>query len=272
VVPGQPQALAGHRSQSAAVTEPEVWGGLAGQSFGSGQYQASTVFAQVPWRPVDGLRLRLAGRHIRWHPVSPKSPWSSSAPPAAAWAVNEVYGGVAYERPTVTTEALAFAITTAGSPTLSGGGLRFIAGRDWGVAVDGAALFRANAWANQQLRPLAFVAIGGWLVPYAGFRITRDGGRVWTNGTAGASLTHGPFLAYLQGHLGTERWAADLASPSVLSITPTSRMGGSITGFWDISPMFRLGGQLAGDALAADGATGWFWSAALGLQVRVFTL
>ena len=272
VAPGQPQALAGLRTQCAAITEPEVWGGLLGQSFGSGQYQAGAVFAQVPWRPVDGLRLRLAGRHISWRQVSPKSPWSSSDTPAAAWTVNEVYGGAAYETPTVTTEALAFAITTAGSPTLSGGGLRFIVGRDFGVAVDGAALFRANAWANQQLRPLAFLSIGGWLVPYVGVRITRDGGKVWTSGTAGASLTHGPFLAYLQGHLGTERWAADLTSPSILSITPSSRMGGSLTVFWDISRMFRLGGQLASDALAADGATGSFWSAALGLQVRVFNL
>jgi hypothetical protein len=272
VAPGQPQALAGLRAQSAAVTEPEVWGALVGQSFGSGQYQASAIFAQVPWRPVDGLRLRLAGRHISWHQVSPTSPWSFSNQPATAWAVNEVYGGAAYENPAVMTEALAFAITTAGSPTLSGGGLRFIAGGDWGVSADGAALFRANAWANQQLRPLVFLAIGGWLVPYAGVRITRDGGKVWTSGTAGTSLSHGPFSVYLQGHLGTERWAADLTSPSVQSITPTSRKGGSLTVFWDVSHMFRLGGQWTSDVLAADGATGSFWSAALGLQVRMFTL
>jgi hypothetical protein len=199
------------------------------------------------------------------------SPWSLSNPPAD-WAVNELYGGAAYESPTVTTEALAFAITTAGSSTLSGTGLRLVAGRSWGVAVDGAALFLARAWANQQLRPLAFVAIGDWLVPYAGARITRDGGRVWTNGTAGASIVRGPCFAYLQGHLGTERWAADLTSPSVLFLTPTSRMGGSLTLLWDLSPMFRLGGQFAAEALAADGATGWFWSAALGVQVRIFTL
>jgi hypothetical protein len=49
-------------------------------------------------------------------------------------------------------------------------------------------------------------------------------------------------------------------------------MGGSLTVVWDLSPMFRLGGQFAGDALAADGATGWIWSAALGLQVRIFAL
>jgi len=272
VLPGQPQALAGLDTQSVAVTEPEAWGALVGQSLGNGRYQASTIFAQVPWRPVDRLRLRLAGRHISWHQVSPKSTWSFSDSPAAAWAVNEVYGGAAYETPTATTEALAFVITTTGSPTVSGGGLRFIAGRDRGIAVDGAALFRANAWANQQLRPLAFLAIGRWLVPNAGMRITRDGGNVWINGTAGAFLALGHFSAHLQGHLGTERWAADLTSPSVLSITPTSRMGASLTVFWDISRMFRLGGQLAGDALATGGATGSFWSAALGLQVRMFTL
>lgn len=271
VAPGQPQALAGLRTTNAAVTEPEIWSALVGQSFGSARYQASTLFVQLPWRPVDGLRLRLAGRRIGWHRLSPTSPWATSKPPAA-WAVNELYGGAAYEGPTVTTEALAFAITSAGSPTLSGGGLRFIAGRDWGVAVDGAALFLANAWANQQVRPLAFVAIGGWLVPYAGVRVTRDGEKLWASGNAGASLARGPVLAYLHGHLGTERWAADLAGPAVLSITPTSRMGGSLTVLWHLSPMFRLGGQFTGDALAADGATGWLWSAALGLQVRIFTL
>jgi hypothetical protein len=268
----QPDAVAGLRIEQAPITEPEVWGAMVGYAFGTGRYQAPVIFAQVPWRPIEGLTLRLAGRHVRWQQVSPLSPWAFSQQSAARWTVNEIYGGAGYESAALKVEGLGFAITSAGSPTLSGAGLRLVLGRDVGLSTDAAAFFQAGTWSNQQVRPLVFLTLGGWLVPHAGLRITRTGHTVWTSGVAGAWLVHGPFLAFLQGHLGTEQWAADLASPSILSIAPTSRMGGRLTAFYDVSRMLRMGVHVASERLAAEGATGLFWSAALGLQLRIFSL
>jgi hypothetical protein len=271
VRPDQPDALAGLQMQRAPMLNPEVWGSLVGQSLGTGQYQAQAVFAQLPWRPTESLTLRLAWRQIRWRQVSPPSPWAFSEQAVANWTVNELYAGLGYQRSAVRVEGLAFGIAAAGSPTLSGVGVHAALGRQWGIAADAVALFQSGTWANQQARPLLFLSWGG-LVPYAGVRITRDGPNLWASAVAGASLTYGSFLAYVDGHLGTERWAVDLASPSVLSIAPASRRGGGITVLWDISRMWRVGGQVTSDALADDGATGWFSSAALGLQLRVFSL
>jgi hypothetical protein len=82
----------------------------------------------------------------------------------------------------------------------------------------------------------------------------------------------GPLSAYLQGNLGTEHWAVNLTGPSVLSIAPRTRGGGSLTLFVHITPALRVAGQAEAYALAAQGATGIFWSASLGLQLRVFSV
>jgi hypothetical protein len=63
-----------------------------------------------------------------------------------------------------------------------------------------------------------------------------------------------------------------IASPSILSITPRTRSGGTVTILWNATRALRVAGQAETCALATDGATGVFWSVSLGLQLRIFSL
>jgi len=272
VQPDQPDALTGLETGLVPVTEPEVWGALAGQSFGSGRSQGLVAFAQIPWRFFDRLTLRVAGRHIDWRQESNLSPWAFPGQSSARWTVNEIYGGAGYDTPSATVEGLGFAVTSAAIPTLSGAGVRARVGRGWGASADVAALRSGGRWVNQQLRPVAFLVIGSRVVLNAGARLTREDGDLRASGVAGVSLLGGPLAVFVQGHLGAEHWAANLASPSVLSITPRTSSGTSLTVLWNATHALRVAGQAEAYALAADGATGTFWSVSLGLQLRVFSL
>ena len=271
-VPEQPDATAGMAATDLPMTEPELWGAVVGQAFGAGRYQGWAAFAQLPWRFFDRLTLRVAARHIGWQQASPASPWAFSAEPSRNWTVNELYGGAGYDTPLVTAEALGFAVTSAGSDTLAGAGLRLRAGRTWGGLADLAALRAEGRFANVQIRPAAFVVLGAHVTLYAGARFTREETGQWTSGAAGGSLQLGPLAAYLQGQLGTEHWAANLTSPSILSIAPRTHGGARLTILYDLTRAFRVAGQAEAYALAAEGATGTFWSVSLGLQLRIFSV
>lgn len=270
VEPEQPDALAGLDSTKVPITEPEIWGAMVGQSFGSSRYQGLAVFAQLPWRFFDRLTLRVAARHIEWRQISSLSPWAFGSQPSASWAVNEIYGGAGYDTPTVTAEALGFAITSASTSTISGIGTRLRVGYRWGASADIAALRSDGHWANEQARPAAFLVIDPRFVIHAGIRLTHDERANWASGVAGVSFRGGPVAVYLQGHLGTEHWSANLTSPSVLSIMPRTRGGGNVTILWDATRTLRVAGQGEAYALETDGATGTFWSVSLGLQLRIF--
>jgi tetratricopeptide (TPR) repeat protein len=272
VKPDQPDALAGLQNVTALVTEPEVWGALVGESFGSGRYHGLAVFGQLPWRFFDRLTLRAAGRHIEWRQASAPSPWTFPGQSSANWTVNEIYGGAGYDTPSVTAEALGFAITSTGSSTIAGAGARLRMGRTWGAFADLAALRADGRWVNEQIRPVAFLVLDARFVLHAGARLTHEESGTWASGVAGASLLGGPLSVYLQGHFGTEHWAANLGSPSLLSITPRTRSGGTVTLLWDATRALRVAGQAEAYTLAADGATGVFWSVSLGLQLRIFSL
>ena len=272
IAPGQPDVLAGLASTILPMSEPELWGAVVGQTFGSAGYQGLAVFAQLPWRFFDRLTVRVAGRHIAWHQASDPSPWASPGQASARWTVNELYGAAGYDTPRMTAEALGFAVASAGSPTLMGAGLRLRVGRTWGGFADLAALRTQGRFQNLQIRPALFLAFGRHLVLHAGGRLTREEAGPWASFLAGASLLAGPLSVYLQGNLGTEHWAVNLTGPSVLSIAPRTRGGGSLTVLVNITPALRVAGQAEAYALAAEGATGMFWSASLGLQLRVFSI
>jgi tetratricopeptide (TPR) repeat protein len=272
VQPDQVDAKAGLESLALPMTEPDLWGALVGQSLGSGRYQGTVLFAQVPWRFFDRLTLRAAARHIAWRQISAPTPWVPSGTTQASWSVNEIYGGAGYDTPLASAEALGFAVTSTGSSTLSGTGLRLRAGRTWGASADATALRTDGAWTNEQAQALAFVAPEPHLALHAGARLTHEPGHNWPSALAGASLWAGPLALYLQGHVGTEYWSANLASPSILYIAPRTRAGGTVTLFWNATRVLRVAGQVEADTLVADGATGWFWAASLGLQLRIFSL
>ena len=271
VAPEQPAALSGLALTTLPRSEPELWGAIVGRSFGSARYQGLAVFAQLPWRFFDRLTVRLAGRHIEWWQSSTPSPWAASGH-TTRWTVNELYGGAGYDTPMMAAEALAFAVTSMGSPALAGVGLKLRYGRAWGAFVDLAVLRTQGRFVNQQIRPAAFLAIGGHGLLYAGARLTREETGRWTSFATGASLWLGSFAAYLQGHLGTEHWAANLVSPSILSIAPATRRGASLTAVYDLTRAVRVAGQVEACALESEGATGAFWSASLGLQLRIFSV
>ncbi|MBN2576839.1 MAG: hypothetical protein JXP73_19910 [Deltaproteobacteria bacterium] len=269
VEPKQPDALSGLAVANPPKSQPELWGALVGQSFGSALYQGLAVFAQLPWRFWDRLTVRLAGRHIEWRQTSTPPPWASPEH-ATGWTVNEIYGGAGYDTPTLAAEGLAFALASSGSPALAGAGLKLRYGRQWGAFADLAALRSERRFVNLQLRPAAFLAVGDHVLLYAGARLTREQTGQWTSLATGGSLWLGAFAAHLQGHLGTEHWAANLASPSLLSIAPHTRGGASLTATYDVIPVVRLAGQAEACAIEAEGATGMFWSLSLGLQLRYF--
>jgi hypothetical protein len=253
------------------VSEPELWGAVVGQSFGSARYQGLAVFAQLPWRFFNRLTVRLACRHIEWRQTSTPPPWASSKH-RASWTVDEIYGGVGYDTPMMTAEALGFAITSMGSATLAGAGLKLRYGRTFGAFMDMAALRTQGRLVNLQIRSAAFVTAGNHVLVYAGARLTREAAGQWTSFATGASLWLGAFAAHLQGHLGTEHWAANLTSPSILSITPATRRGASLTAVYGLTRVVHLAGQVEACALESEGATGAFWSASLGLQLRFFSV
>jgi hypothetical protein len=271
LAPAQPDAVAGLASTDLPATEPEVWGAVVGQSFGAGRYQGWAAFAQLPWRFFDGLTLRVAARHIGWQQATAVSPWAFPGQARASFSVNEFYGGAGYGTTLVMAEALGCVVTTTGSFALAGGGLRLRAGRRWGAFADLAALRAEGRFANAQIRPAAFLVVGTHLTLYAGARYTREATGQWTSGALGGALRVGSLAAYLQGQLGTEHWAANLQSPSILSITPRTRQGANLAILYDITRAWRVAGQAEAYALAAEGATGIFWSVSLGLQLRIFS-
>ncbi len=275
VKPDQPDALAGLSNAAAPVAEPEAWGAIMGESFGSGRYQGLAAFVQLPWRFFDWLTLRVAGRHIAWRQISRPSPWAFPGPSSTSWTVDEIYAGAGYDTRVVTAELLGFAVIAAGSPTILGTGLRLRAGRRWGAFADIAAMRIDGSdghWVNEQARPAVFLAIGARLLLHAGARLTHEPTGLSTSGVAGASWVDSRISVYLQGHFGAEHWAADLTSPSILSITPGTRSGGTVTLVWNATRALRVAGQAEACALSADGATGSFWSVSLGLQWRIFDL
>lgn len=272
IKPDQPDALAGLNTVAAPITEPEVWGAMVGQSFGSGRYQGLAVFAQLPWRFFDRLTLRAAARHIEWQQVSSPSPWAIASQPSASWTVNEIYGGAGYDTTAVTAEALGFAITSAGMSTISGIGTRLRVGQRWGASADIVALRTDGHWVNEQIRPVAFLVINPRFMLHAGAKLTHEESANWVSGVAGVSLLARPLAVYLQGQLGTTHWDANLTSPSVLSILPRTQGGGNITILWDATRKLRVAGQAEAYTLEAAGATGVFWSVSLGLQMRIFSL
>jgi hypothetical protein len=269
VEPEQPDARAGIEKVHVRLTEPELWGAVVGQTFGVGQYQGLAVFGQIPWRLLDRLTLRAAGRYIAWREVTRPRAWAFSETSPARWTVGEIYGAVGYDTSALTAEALGFGIATAGSPTIAGAGLRLRVGRSAGASADLAVLRHAGRFANQQVRPVAFLVLAEDFVLHAGGRFTREDGGSWLSAVAGAAFVGNPFGVYLQGHHGTEHWAANLVSPALLSITPRTRSGGSLTVLWDATRLLRVAGQAEAYTLAADGATGAFWSVSLGLQLRI---
>jgi tetratricopeptide (TPR) repeat protein len=268
--PEQADAGVGLRVTDWPIVEPEAWGAVVGQSFGSGRYQGLVAFGQIPWRVLDVFTLRAAARHIAWRQISAVSPWAAPGQSAARWTVDEIYGGAGYDTTLVTAEALGFAVWSPVMATISGAGLRLRVGRRWGALADVATLRMGYRWANQQARSALFLAVGDHLVLHAGGRLTREEGGSWLSGVAGALLLGGPFMAYAQGHVGPEHWAANLGSPSILSIVPRTRRGAALTLSWDAMRALRFAGQAEVCSLTTDGATGLFWSLSLGVQLRVF--
>lgn len=114
--------------------------------------------------------------------------------------------------------------------------------------------------------------LGGRASLYAGGRYTREQGANWASGAAGAWYWRGPLSAHLGGCLGTEHWAANWVSPSILSIAPRTHAGGIVTLLWHTTRWLRVAGQAEGYTLASEGATGSFWSVSLGAQARIFSL
>jgi hypothetical protein len=268
VRPDQPDAKAGLALETKPITQPEVWSALVGQRFGAYHYRGTALFAQLPWRFFDRLTVRLAGRYVAWQQTG--RPIQSA--PSASWSVREIYGGGGYQTRWLSVEALGFASSSTGTPLLSGGGLGLRVGRRWGGAMDVAALHSRGRWANEQLRLVAWLAVGAGLGCLAGTRLTHEPGQFLKSGLVGAWFEGNPVDVYLSGHLGTEHWAADLASPSVLSLSARTHAGGTLSALWSLGQTFRVAGQASLATLDAGGVAGLYWSASLGVQLRIRNL
>jgi tetratricopeptide (TPR) repeat protein len=269
VRPEQASARTGIESAHLAVLEPELWAALVGESVGSESYRGWALFAQLSWRVFDRFSLRLAGRRIDWRQTTAGGSGANVAQTPAGWSVNELYAAAGYQGPSIGAEAMTFKVSSSSDFSLSGVGLASRLGSTWGATLDLVALRSLGRWANQQARVAGWTLLGRHVGVLAGARLTHEPQQRSMSAVLGGWLSGGPVEVYLAGHLGREHWAANLASPSVLSIAVPTRAGGTLTALWNLSQTLRVAGQAELQTLDVGNTTGTFWSASLGLQARI---
>jgi hypothetical protein len=258
-------------TQTPARAVPEVWGGVVGQSLGTTRYLGGAVFAHVPVRLSPGLSLHVTGRYVGYQRQGGGSPWAFSQSGTRQFSLGDVFAGGEYQREGWGVAALGVYETIAGSNALAGGSVRGRLGRDFGVLLDGSALAAADASANWQAVPRAFV----WPLPTlglrAGARLTYDGRRS-TSVMAGASALLRGHALHVDGHLGNERAALDSATFSLLNLPGDAAWGGTVTLVLYLGASVHLLAQGQGERLKSDGAEGAYWSASIGVDMALGSL
>ncbi|MBL0172113.1 MAG: hypothetical protein IPP90_15585 [Gemmatimonadaceae bacterium] len=235
---------------------PEVWIGHINASQNSSS--SNVLYAALPVRVNPWLTLRAAFRSV-------------GTPSAALNTVpffgsqREMFGGVQVEHGRSATEVVGFRLTNdVSSSNGAAVGLR-VGGRAGATMM--ASAIQTTAGSNIQVAPSAYRWVRPSLRLSLGTRVTRDSALTGVSGLLGATWHGRQADVDVRIHAGTERWAFDLAGPTILSFLAQTSGGGSVTG----SVPFASGATLSVQAqmeriVSTSLGDGWYRSIAIGMR------
>ncbi len=240
---------------SSGIT-PEVWAAQIAASDSSST--AKVLYIQVPVRLSGSLAVRGAYRRVG-------SATAGLGTASFFGSQNEVFFGVGLERGITATDAVAFQLSNV-LGTSRGAAIGWRLGGRRGALFTVSAIHRSDGW-NVQVAPLAFA----WLTPSfsiaAGVRMTHDPLVSAASALADVTFRLGQVTLDLRGHAGTERWAFDLAGPTILSFLANASRGTTFTTSAQLSSNLALFAQGQYESTASSAATGWYGSAAVGMRL-----
>lgn len=235
---------------------PEMWfGRVSATQNASG---TSVFFATVPVRLSSWLQLRGSFRNVG-------SPTSATGTVPLFGTQREFFGGVLVERGRVGTDVIGLRLVNDVNTT-NGGAVRVRAGGRIGASLLASAV-QTSSGSNMQLSPVGFRWLRPSLRVSAGARLTSDSALTGVSALLGATWVHREAEVDVTMHAGTERWAFDMAGPTILSFLAQSSGGGKMTASVAFSSGATLSAQLQAEHILSPSlGSGWYRSMALGVR------
>lgn len=163
------------------------------------------------------------------------------------------------------TEVVGFRLTNDLSSS-NGAAVGVRVGGRVGATVTGSVI-QTTSGANLQIAPVAYRWVKPSLRLSVGTRVTSDSALTGVSGMLGASWHGRQADVDVRMHAGTERWALDLAGPTILSFLNQTSGGGIVTA----SVPFETGATISVQAQMERYASptlgnGWYSSIAIGIR------
>jgi hypothetical protein len=235
---------------------PEVWFGhiAATQNTSS----ATVWYAALPVRVKPWLTLRGAYRSVG-------TPSSALNTTSFFGAQHELFAGAQVERGNTATDVVGFRLTNDLSASNGAAASVRIGGRV-GATVMGS-YAQTTSGSNIQLSPVAYRWVRPSLRLSVGARVTTDSALTGVSGLLGASWHGRQADVDVRVHAGTERWALDMAGPTILSFLSQTSGGGTVTA----SVPFETGATISVQAqmeryASSTRGNGWYSSIAVGIR------
>lgn len=261
--------------------DPEIWAAYVNQSVEPDRFQGWALFAHVPWRLSDHVKLRLAGRYIETYQDTFTGPPAPPPPPPPAGGAmgsgrqgassskttdrqGELYASLEWSARYVAIEGMGLAIVRKGEGLVPGEAASLRLGGQAGLLVQ-QALFARKLGTGWQALPQLY----WWPTPSfgmaAGARYTHDPRGSDVSAVAGLSLVGNGAALYLQGHAGTERWPMSIETPAVLALDSDLTLGLTATTTFRLGDSLQLGLQGQWERVKVPAYEGSYFSASTGL-------
>ena len=214
---------------------PELWVGRVSATQNSSA--TNVTYAQLPVRFTPWFSARGAVRRV-------SSP--SSAPNTEAFfgSQTEFFGALQVERGPTATQLAAFHFRNLAASN-TGGAAQWRVGGHQGFTLLGS-FIQTDSGSNVQVSPVAFRWVSPTLKVSVGTRFTSDSALNGVSGLAGVTWIGKEATVDFRLHAGRERWAFDMAGPTVLSFLAETSAGATATASVPFGPelTFSLQAQL----------------------------
>ena len=237
---------------------PEVWAARIGAA--SGTSSANVIYVGMPVRINSAYSLRVAVRSV----MSPSTSVVGGTPFFGAQ--KEFFLGGGMETDVIGVDAVVMQLSND-FRSGSGGALGVRIGGTTSATITASAVQTASG-SNIQVAP----AFSRWISPNVrvgvGARFTSDSSLTGASGNAGITVRGARAMLDMSAHAGTERWAFDMAGPTMLSFNAQTSGGATATASFALTPSLTFSVQAQGERLAPAAANnGWYTSFAAGLRL-----
>lgn len=233
LTPTQPDALRGltlvGRSDEIG---PEAWVGRVYATQNSSS--TSVLYAQIPVRFRPWLSARAAVRRV-------SAPSLLSTSESFFGAQTELFGAVQVEHGNTSTEVVGLRFSNFDA-TNNGGAVHFRLGGRQGFTLTGSHI-QTTSGSNVQISPTVFRWVRPSLKLTLGSRVTSDSAFTGVSGLAGMTWLGKEATVDVRVHAGKERWAFNIAGPTVLSFLAETSGGAAVTASVPFGPELSVSVQ-----------------------------